>query len=274
MKPSEHDERNWEASRHVVDVAGPIPPDEQLTAYRDGRLPEGQARDLERVLAASAASRRRLTELGGVVIDSPPSHLRQEVLKPERSGAKSQRPSWRYWIAAAAVLAVASILVVKLGGIAPAVDQPRVIAALQGGVTFDIQISALADRRSDATTNLALADSIVRVVMQQRGEALSGIDFGLYRLESGRLSRLAAADGLITQINRGAVEWRVIASALVGTSPGRHPFYLAVGPQGALPTEVTPAVGELPEQRLAAASRGLAFESTLEIVAPPEPGKE
>lgn len=268
------DERFWEAARHVVDTPGAVPPDEILIAYREGRLAAEQRHEIERLLALSVAARQRLTQLGGVDFDTPSQQVRDALLGTRQVNTLRRGSKWAYWTVAAAVLLVASLSTVRFGTWAPSDGKPLVLAALQPGLTFDIQISALADRRSDATTTVALPNSTVRVVMQQQGDALPGIEFGLYRLVKGGLERLTEADGLVEQFSRGAVDWRVAASRLVDTTPGRHPFYLAVGPRGSLPQSFVPDANAPFEKQLAAACRGLAYESTLEIQAPVEPEKE
>ncbi len=268
------DERFWEAARHVVDTPGVVPPDELLIAYREGRLAAEQSHEIERLLALSVAARQRLTQLGGVAFDTPSQQVRDALLGTSQVDTLRRGSQWAYWMVAAAVLLAASLLTVRFEPWAPADGRPVVLAALQPGLTFDIQVSALADRRSDATTTVALPNSLVRVVMQQQGNALPGIEFGLYRLADGSLERLSEADGLVEQFSRGAVDWRVVASRLVDTTPGRHPFYLAVGPRGSLPQSFVPDASAPFEKQLAAACRGLAYESTLEIQAPVEPEKE
>jgi hypothetical protein len=268
------DERFWEAARHVVDTPGAVPPDEILIAYREGRLAAEQRHEIERLLEGSVASRQRLTQLGGIAFDTPSQRVREEVLGTSQVNTLRRSSRWAYWVIAAAVLLAATLLTVRFGPWAPTDGKPVVLAALQPGLTFDIQVSALADRRSEATTTVALPNSTVRVVMQQQGDALPGIEFGLYRLANGGLERLTEADGLVEQFSRGAVDWRVTASRLVDTTPGSHPFYLAVGPRGSLPSTLATDARAPLEKQLAVACRGLAYESTLEIQAPLEPEKE
>lgn len=260
MTSGNHDDRLWEASRHTQETPQPTVGDDELIAYREGRLSAERERELERQLGDSARLRQRLANLAGFELPQPSAGLRKRVL-----GTKS---NFYRWAVVAAALLIATLLMPVIWQQRQPDLHQRAVAALRSGVDFDIHVGALAELRSEGTSMRALPGSTVNVVMEQRGKAIAGLEFGLYRLAGNRLVRLDEHDHLTTTVTRGAVEWRTPATSLVEATPGLHAFYIAVAPQGALPQQLNLKAGAEPDRQLAAACHGQAYVSTLQILDP------
>lgn len=235
--PSPYEEAPKEAPEEV--------PAEALATYRAGTLSEEEARQLESRIAASPKSRQRLAALGGVRLDEPPAEIRRRVLAaaPGSGTGRVSAPgrSWRWPAAAAAVLLAALALPFLL-------EEPGG-SPLPPGLSFDVTVSGQPPTRSSTDSAPASGEAVparpdtrVSFVAEPRGQAVDGLDFGLYGQRGETLQRLDGRPPVERRLGRGTAAFTAPAAALVGSEPGLYTVFLVVGREGDLPAEL-PAVG-------------------------------
>lgn len=245
------------------------PPDEAtLAAYREGSLEPAVALRVERWLAASPALRERLAALAEVELPAPPRRIRDRWLADATStnaGGRLRLPS--SWLAAAAVILAAVGLLVLLarfdsprrGGEGAALPEFTVVAR---GIAPVRGPSGEAARR----TVEARPGTPVRVTITAEAAVGAGLDYALYRLrdrDAGRLERVDLDPRAERRLHRGAAELVLPAELLVasGRAPESSFFWVAVAPEGRLPSELT--AGDDPRASLAAASGGRVYRIAL-----------
>ncbi len=243
-------------------------PDATLRAYRRGELGEDETRQVERLLVAYPANRRRLEELAGLAPVAAPAGLRRQVLEAAtRGGAEPARRLRRPWPWRLAV-AAAAVVVVAVGWLSSRTPPLSVVPAYQ------VQIAALTDLRdaeprepaSPATAAEAFADSTVTITATAFESAVDGVEIGLYRAVSGRLERVPEG-GRVERLERqGAVRIRAPAAELVGSEPGDHEVFVAIA-GGRLPAAMAFAPGSDPAATLAAGGRRQVHRLTLRLLA-------
>lgn len=238
------------------------PTEAVLVAYRTGRLAAADAERLEEALASDPALRHRLIELGGMARPQLAPRVREAVLAAAGTAARPtpvvsaagtasrpvprlapRRAAWVAAAAAAALLAVAVLpwLLGRQGG-APARPLPD----------YAVEVSGLAAERDGASAGAvaeAFAGTRVRIVATAEGEAVAGVEYGLYRQAGDRLERLPAGGPIRFDATAEAAVFEAEAAALVGRAPGRHTLLVVVARQGELPTERELAAGGELERR-------------------------
>ncbi|MES1240439.1 MAG: hypothetical protein ABUT39_02365 [Acidobacteriota bacterium] len=213
-----------------LDDGLPAPDDERLRAWREGRLSEDEARELEGLLARSAAGRRRLLGIAGVAGVDRSLPLRR-VRKAVLDGARPDRNrSWR------TVAAIAAMLVLAVIGVF--LRQP----VLPEGLAYDVSGRGLADVRSEGETTAevrAYPGTTVRIVLRPQGDSPSGLSFALFRREDGGLRRVREPEEVRLEAERGSATFSGIASRVLGTeTPGRHEVYVVVSASKRIPARV------------------------------------
>lgn len=211
----------------------PAPEDERLRAWREGRLSEDEAVEVERLLSQSAAGRRRLMELAGVAEETgvdrslPLRRVRKAVLDGARPGGSR---SWRTAAAIAAMLVLAVIGVF--------LRQP----ALPQGLAYDVSGRGLADVRSaEAVPDevRAYPDTTVRIVLRPQGDSPAGLSFALFRREGGGLRRVREPEEVRLEAERGSATFSGTASrVLAAAAPGRYPVFVVVSASKRIPSYV------------------------------------
>jgi hypothetical protein len=247
MKQEEIEELLWEVGRAAGEEAAGPPGDEELRRYREASLAPDDERRLEELLATSPLARARLAELGGVAAPPAAERVRRRILGAVPAAARRRR---RVALPLAAGLALTGLaLWLALRQEAP----PRASYA----DAYEVTVEGLAALRGQPGSWEVLPDTRVRVRVEPRGEAASGVEFGLYRRQGARLVRLSAAPPVTLVESRGAVQFSAPAAALVGAEPGVRSFYVVAAPAGELPPALGPADagGEAAESRLAAAGK-------------------
>lgn len=255
----------WELSRREEGEAPADPLDDAaLAAWREGRLPEEEARSLETRLAADPAARARLLELAGLAASPPPAGIRARVLAAT-GGRPPARRVVRRWAAAAALAAAALVATVGLRLFVP----PR----LPEDLRYEVTAHGLAERRAPgaaATRLAAYPQTRVRVVVEPKGVSEAEVEFGLYRAAGGSLERLPAGEDVRLTARRGAAELSGAAAALAGgPPPGVYDLYLVVARPGDLPRRVRLDAGDDPLARLARGGRRRVHPLRLELLSPP-----
>lgn len=221
------------------DGALPAPGDERLIAWREGRLPPEESRELEGLLAHSAAGRRRLLELAGIDRSLPLRRVRRAVLG--QAGGRRPAP----WMAAAAIAATIVLALIALF--------PRP-GGLPKGLAYDVAARGLAEVRSDEEVRggvRAYPATPLRILLRPRGDSPAGVSFALFRREGGALRRVRQ-DEVRLESDRGSAAFTGAAARVLGTrAPGVYSLYAVVSKQ-----ELPAAVGLAPGQDPAGALRG------------------
>ena len=236
MKDPAHDSLLWELPRDGTGDDGPPPPDAELTAYREGTLAPPEATRVEWGLAGSRQGRARLAELAGIRPDLP---ARRRVSKFTAAA-----------LAVAAAIALAALLVLDRG------DRPL--------PQFDVRAEGLATRRDTPGEARAHAGGTVRIVVEPRGAAVSGLSFAAYRLDAEGLSRLVEPSELQVEAERGSAVLAAKAELLIGAGTGTRPFFVVVADGGRLPSHLS-AGAEDPVELLRRISKGRVYRVPLTI---------
>jgi hypothetical protein len=222
------------------DGALPAPGDERLIAWREGRLSPEESRELEGLLAHSAAGRRRLLELAGIDRSVPLRRVRRAVLG--QAGGRRLAP----WMTAAAVAATIVLALIALF--------PRP-GGLPKGLAYDVAARGLAEVRSDEQVRggvRAYPATPLRILLRPRGDSPAGLSFALFRREGGALRRVRQPDEVRLESDRGSAAFTGAAARVLGTrAPGVYSLYAVVSNQ-----ELPAAVGLEPGQDPAGALRG------------------
>jgi hypothetical protein len=224
-----------------LDDGLPAPGDERLRAWREGRLSEEEAREVEELLSRSAAGRRRLLEIAGVAnltgVDRslPLRRVRRAVLDE----AHPRRPS-RTWTSVAPIAAIAAMLMLAVIGVF--LRQP----ALPQGLAYDVSARGLAEVRSEEATVeektgevRAYAGTTVRIVLRPQGDSPAGLSFALFRREGGGLRRVREPEEVRVEAERGSATFSGTAARVLATGvPGRYPVFVVVSASKRLPSYV------------------------------------
>jgi hypothetical protein len=244
----------------------PAPGDERLRSYREGRLDAGGSRELEALLARSAAGRRRLLELAGVDRTLPLRRARKAVLA---GGAPRRRAfSWAMAAAAAILVATLSTFFLHTGG-AP------------GRGAYEVAARGLAEVRSGdpvpspaAGPVRAYAGTALRIAVRARQEETpSGASFALFRRGRGFLRRVPPAEVRV-ESERGSATFTGEAARVLATRvPGVYALYVVVSTAGEPPAEVPLATGGDPVAALQSAGH-LVYPLTVRLLADEPPAKE
>lgn len=245
------------------DDALPAPGDERLRAYREGRLTPGETRELESVLARSAAGRRRLLELAGVDQSLPLRRVRKAVLGA--AGRRRVAP----WMSAAA--AVAASIVLALLTLIP---RPH---ALPAGLAYDVGARGLAEVRSaeeeTSSTVRAYPGTPLRILVRPRGESPAGVSFALFRREDGVLRRVRQPEEVRLVSDRASAAFEGAAASVLATrTPGVYPLYVVASSQEP-PSRVELAPGQEPAGALRASGR-LVYPVTINLLGDEPPAKD
>lgn len=225
----------------------PVPGDERLRAYREGRLTADETREIEGLLARSAAGRRRLLELGGIDRSLPLRRVRKAVL-----AAAGRRRRVVPWLSAAAV--AASILVGLL------TFSPRQ-HGLPAGLAYDVAPRGLAETRSadpSGTTSAVRAypGTTLRILVRPRGESPAGVSLALFRREGGALRRVRQPQEVRLASDRGSAAFEGAAARVLATEvPGVYPLYVVAYAQQEPPALLKLEPGQDPAGALRAAGR-------------------
>lgn len=254
------DDLLWDLPRADADDDERVPSDDRLRAWRAGRLSELEQRRTEWALARSGPARRRLVELSGVRLAEPPARVRRRVVGRRTPGEVVRANSRRVAVVAASLLvALAVSLVLRLTDTTPPVEMPA-------GAAFDVAVLGQAVVRDTADTARTRPDGTVRILVEPRGAAVAGLEFGLYVSRDGRLVRLGARDGVSVDSRRGAATLVADARALTGGArAGTHPFWVVVAPHGALPGAVDVADGGSAVALLESRSGGRAYRRDVTV---------
>lgn len=237
----------------VSDGSLPAPDDERLLAYREGRLPPEEAREMELLLARSDAGRRRLLELAGIDRSLPLRRVRKAVLGQERR----RTTAWMSIaaIAAALVLALAAIL-----------SQSR---ALPEGLTYEVSARGLAEVRSadEVSGELrAYPATTLRILLRPQGEVSDGISFALYRREGAALKRVREPEEVKLASERGSATFSGTAARVLATdAPGVYTLFALVSAEEDFPSTVEIEPGEDPAGSLQGSGR-LAYPVTVNLL--------
>jgi hypothetical protein len=235
------------------DGDGDAPADERLAAYREGRLSAEEARELEGLLARSAAGRRRLLELAGIDQSLPLRRVRRAVLGQavrQRSGRAGRPRQMTAWVSAAAVAATIVLALLVL--------LPRP-GALPRGLAYDVSARGLAEVRSAEAVPSevrAYPATAVRILLRPRGESPAGLSFALFRRQGGALRRVRQPEEVRLISDRGSATFTGAAAAVLATRiPGVYPLYAVISNRQELPARVELAPGEDPARTLAGSGR-------------------
>jgi hypothetical protein len=238
-----------------ADDSLPAPGDERLRAWREGRLPPEEARELEETLGRSAAGRRRLLELSNIAditgIDRslPLRRVRKAVL--DQAGHPVRRRMAPRYVAA---MAIAATIVLALAGI---LSRHR---ALPDGLAYDVSARGLAEARSieEAPGEVrAYPDTTVRILVRPRGDSPAGVSFALFRREAGGgiLRLVRQPDEVKLESERGSAAFSGTAARVLATRvPGEYTLFVVVTRE-ALPSSLTLEPGQAPEAALKASGR-------------------
>ena len=236
-----------------LDDGAPAPVDERLRAYREGRLTPGETRELEGLLARSAAGRRRLLELGGVDQSLPLRRVRKAVL-----AAAGPRRRLVPWISAAA--AAASILLALLTFFPHSHGLPA-------GLAYDVTPQGLAESRSAAPSPGGMAGAgtrdvraypgtTVRILVRPRGESPAGVSLALFRREGGALRRVREPREVRLASDRGSATFEGTAARVLATEvPGAYPLYVVAYAREEPPALLQLEPGQDPAGALRASGR-------------------
>jgi hypothetical protein len=240
------------ASRPEIDEEDslPAPEDGRLRAYREGQLPEEEARELERLLARSAAGRRRLLELAGLDTSLPLRRVRRAVLGRRAGTTGTGRRPRRPWASVAALAAMVILAVLVL--------YPRA-RPLPPGLAFDVSGQGLAEVRSAAARPAELRaypGTPLRISLKPRGESPAGLAFALFRRQGDALLRVREPEEVRLTAERGSAAFTGAAAAVLATrAPRVYPLFVVASSRRDLPARVALAPGEDPAAALRSAER-------------------
>src|SRR6185436_10783648 len=188
----------------------PAPDDQRLRAYREGRLSAEEIRELEGLMARSAAGRRRLLELAGIDRSLPLRRVRRAVLG-QVAGRRGVAP-WMVAAAAAAMIVVALITFL-----------PR-RSALPERLAYDVSARGLAEVRSAEEMPgevRAHPATTVHIFLRPRGDGPSGLSFALFRREGGALQQVRQPEEVRLESDRGSATFAGTAARMLATQvPG------------------------------------------------------
>lgn len=240
--------------------------DSRLRDYREGRLSDEEAAQVEASLLASTAARRRLAERGGVRLDAPPERIRAAVLHLGPRTAHQPSKHRRWWpYAAAAMLALAAGIWSWPGSwnrFGRGETLPRY--GLEGrGITAERSAT-----KSGAEHITALPETVLRFVFTPLEAPREGVVIALYREEAGALRQLTAADGLTIEGSRGEFRLSGRAAGLVGREPGSRRLFALVARAGEAPARISFG-GDSAERALAGKGRQV-LPIVVEVLAEPQ----
>jgi hypothetical protein len=244
MTGRDHDDRLWDLPRVETQDDGLAPPDAVLAAYRSGALPPGETTRIEWRLAGSRRGRARLAELAGIKLEVPAARR----LRRTRLAAAL--------LAAAASIGIAALLIVGRGR--PEVPATRPIPE------FELRVEGLASARGVPGEARAYASQRVRVLVEPRGDAVSGLTFAAYRLDANGLTRLEEPREIGVVVERGSATLTAEAGRLVGPAAGTRSFFV-VAARAAPPGRLA-APGAAAEAALSEATGGRVYQVSLTIV--------
>lgn len=236
----------------------PAPADERLLAYREARLIPDETRELEGLLARSAAGRRRLLELAGIDRSLPLRRVRKAVL-----GAADRRRVVP-WMSAAAV--AASILLALLVLFPHQFPRQQELPA---GLAYDVAGRGLAGSRSadEAPGPVrAYPETPLRILVRPRGDSPAGVSFALFRREDGGLRRVRQPDEVRLVGDRGSAAFEGAAARVLATrDPGAYPLYVVAYAGEEPPARVRLEPGQDPAGALRASGR-LVYPMTIDLL--------
>ncbi len=246
----------------------PAPGDERLRAYRAGGSSAGESRELEALLARSAAGRRRLLELAGVDRTLPLRRVRKAVLAAGARRRALPPAAWAAAAAAAILVAVLSALFLHTG------EAP-------GRAAYDVAARGLAEVRSGDPTPSptpgpvrAYAGTTLRILVRAREDAPSGVSFALFRRADGALRRVPSPAEVRVEAERGSATFSGEAVRVLATRvPGDYPLYVVVSTAGEPPPVVAIAAGQAPVAALRSSGH-LVYPLTIRLLADEPPAKE
>jgi hypothetical protein len=240
----------------------PAPADERLLAYREARLTPDETRELEGLLARSAAGRRRLLELAGIDRSLPLRRVRKAVL-----GAADRRRVVP-WISAAAV--AASILLALLTLFPHQHGLPV-------GLAYDVAGRGLAGSRSvdEAPGPMqAYPDTLLRILIRPRGNSPAGVSFALFRREGGGLRRVRQPEEVRLVGDRGSAAFEGAAARVLATrAPGAYPLYVVAYVGEEPPSRMKLEPGQDPAEALRASGR-LVYPMTVTLLRDEPPAED
>ncbi len=286
MTSFDPEELLWELSSTDRDRSddAPVPPDETLVAYREGRLEAAQAQRLESLLAHSTEARERLIELAESTLSEPSAALRDRLVPPTVASGGHAATAPRPWWPAATAVAAACLLAVGLYLSRPAevVEVPpfevsfELLAEIrsQGGTTAGTSGSDFADgdfadgdfAGSDFAGS-AFAETPVRIAVEPAENGVAGLDFGLYLRREETLVRLVPGSGLRFEAHRGAAVFEAPAGRLVGSAPGSYELFVVAATQ--LPVTIELAAGEEAQAVLREMTGGRIYRRSITLLADP-----
>jgi len=244
-RPEELEELLWQTASAAGDDpgdGGEALRDDLLRAYREGDLPPRERRRVEERLAASAAARARLAELGGVSAVAPEA-VRRRVLAA-RPGAAGGGRRWRpaadlrFAAALAAGLAVAAVALwlARAPGPAPPIPEDAYEVTVQGLAGF--RSAPGPGNGAPGGPVEALPETRVTLRVEPRGAPDPAVELALYRRLGERLLRVPEAAPVEVVEGRGAAAFSAPAAALVGPEPGLRTVFVVAGRRGELPAEL------------------------------------
>lgn len=246
-----------------LDDSLPAPDDERLRAYRESRLTPDENRELESLLARSAAGRRRLLELAGIDRSLPLRRVRRAVL-----GSVDGRRRLTPYLSAAAVAASIALAVISL--------LPRQ-HALPAGLSYDVAARGLAEVRSpgEAPSEVrAYPATRLRILIRPRGDSPAGIGFALFRREDGALRRLRQPEEVALASDRGSAAFTGTAARMLASrTPGEHSLYVVASAERDLPALVKLGPSQDPAAALRAPER-LVYPVKVTLLRDDPPAKE
>lgn len=227
--------------------------DRDLEKYREGSLDPEKEKEVELALATDRRARERLAEIAGIKLPGPPVELRERVLRRRPKALKGKRrPRWRRWwpgLVTAAVLALSLL---------PLLRPP----ALPEDLAFDLSAQGLSSVRgldpapaSEEPLIEAYSETRIRVRLEPRGEARSGLRFRIYRRDGNALHRVVPEPPLSLEVSRGAALLEGPAAALAGATAGGFDFFFVVHRPGDAPASEIELGGIEPNLLLAAGQR-------------------
>lgn len=246
MKAPYDDENEllWELGRKAPDDGSADLSDDQLAAYREGRLATDDAASCEGHLVRSPEARARLAELAATPSATPPPYVRDAVLasfeasfrRPAAPALGSAHGPLRGSLlktAAIAALGLGMLLLVRLSLVPP---EP-----LPADLAYDVEAEGLATVRQAVPGGReieAYPETRVRITASPRPAAVKEIEFAVYRQSAGRLDRLELGSGLVLETIRGAAVLTGEARDLLLPDTGATRLFLVAARPGDLPATV------------------------------------
>lgn len=256
----------WDELASAAEGAEEPPADEVFEAYREGRLPQPQARRLEALLGRSDTARARLIQLAGL---EPPAAIRDQrrpgftAVRAEAATVQRQRSRrieiWRWATAAAAlIMVVAGIQLLRpVPGPAP-VPLPRLQASIQG-------LAAVRSGDAAKATRAAATPRTAVEITAALDPPRAGLEVALYvaARDGRKLARLPLAP---SWEGRSIATFRAPAAELVGSEVGEHPLFVVVGQKGRLPARAVVRSEDRAAEELAVEAGARVQALILEIV--------